>query len=300
MSYDLFFRSRRDLKLSRSDFERYFGQRPNYELNGKQACYSNDDSGVYFVFEYAEGNSNGEQEEPMDSSLLPISFNLNYYRPHIFGLEAEPELAAFVAHFDLTVSDPQMGGMGDGEYSKDGFLKGWNAGNDFGYLAILKNDRPQKILTMPSATIEVLWRWNYQRRARQEELGDRVFVPRIFFIDAGGMVRTTVAWADGIPILLPEVDFVIVPRQRLAPRRWFRSRQDIVVLEWSELEAILPRFPIVAGEINYYQLYYSATPADIERMIRQKPASDSISGGVTIDQILDRELVEKAIARGAG
>ena len=34
-------------------------------------------------------------------SLFPVSFNLNYFRPHVFSLEAEPELAAFVESFDL-------------------------------------------------------------------------------------------------------------------------------------------------------------------------------------------------------
>ena len=47
--------------------------------------------------------------------------NLNYYRPHIFGMEAEPEVSGFVATFEPIIMDPQIGGMADGEYSRDGF-----------------------------------------------------------------------------------------------------------------------------------------------------------------------------------
>src|SRR5207248_9248706 len=67
---------------------------PNYELNDAQALYSNEDSGVYFAFEFLQ--QDGDDEEGRDTSLLPVSFNLNYFRPHAFGLEAEPELSAFV------------------------------------------------------------------------------------------------------------------------------------------------------------------------------------------------------------
>ena len=31
-----------------------------------------------------------------DSTMLPVSFNLNYFRAHPFGLEAESEVGAFV------------------------------------------------------------------------------------------------------------------------------------------------------------------------------------------------------------
>ena len=45
--------------------------------------------------------------------------------------------AAFVHAFDLVVDDPQMAGMGRGEFSADGFLAGWNAGNRFAHGAIV-------------------------------------------------------------------------------------------------------------------------------------------------------------------
>ena len=46
--------------------------------------------------------------------FLPVTFCLNFYRPHIFGLEAELEVRAFVKALNLFVSDPHIGGMGEG------------------------------------------------------------------------------------------------------------------------------------------------------------------------------------------
>jgi hypothetical protein len=292
MSYDLFFRSRSPAKsISRPDFVRYFGGRKFWEVKGAQAWYSNEDSGVYFSFDYAESD-----DDRADRSLLPVSFNLNYFRPHPFGLEAEPEVAAFVAQFDLTVSDPQTSGMGDGEYSRDGFLRAWNAGNAFGYAAMVSHNARQEFLILSSARIEASWSWNFSRERRQNEIGDTAFVPRILFFDARGSVRTGVAW-PGMPILLPAVDIVIVPRQQLEPRpgfvsSWSRPKDDLIACSWTELEPIVRRFQKASGEL-VYELFSEVTPADFEQAMGEKRLPNEMKA-VTFDHVLDQELIEQA------
>jgi hypothetical protein len=263
VSYDLFFRSRSPTsRFSRDDFVRHFTGRPHYEVNESQAWYCNEDSGVYFAFDFIERDRVPEAEEESDSCSIPVAFNLNYFRPHAFGLEAEPEVAAFVHAFNLTVSDPQMSGMGDGEYSAEGFLRGWNAGNAFGYRAMISQDHAQTFLTLPSSRIEALWRWNFNRELVQVDIADKAFV--------------------------------LVPRQRLAPRRWFRSNDDIVVFTWRELEPIVRRFRQRSSEPSSHELFYEATPSDIERAIREKQPPAEMPKGVDFDQILDREVLEQA------
>src|SRR5262249_32274818 len=159
-------------------------------------------------------------------------------------------------------------------------LVGWNAGNEFAYRAILSQDPTQRFLTLASSQIETYWRWNYRRALRQREVGDTAFVPRIFFFDVDGQVRTGVAWGDGIPIVLPVVDLVLVPRRQFAPRRWFRSKVDIVVFTWADLEPILGRYQRVSGEPVCYELLYDATPPEIERMIRGKQPPSTMPKGV--------------------
>ena len=51
MSYDLHFANGDDGRaMTEEGFATYFSSRPLYELNGSQAWYSNDDTGVYFSF----------------------------------------------------------------------------------------------------------------------------------------------------------------------------------------------------------------------------------------------------------
>ncbi|MDD5260259.1 MAG: hypothetical protein PHD76_00260 [Methylacidiphilales bacterium] len=137
MSYDLYFTSP---KISREEFTSYFRSRSSYEVSDQQALYQNQDTGVYFSFDYTES-------EPVDEGAIKSSaaFNLNFYRPHFFALEAVDEVTAFVEHFKFLIHDPQNDGMENGPYSPEVFLKGWNHGNEFGYAAVLQQHYRRRI-----------------------------------------------------------------------------------------------------------------------------------------------------------
>jgi hypothetical protein len=293
MSYDLFFRRRSSAGIfSQGEFSNYFKRRKFYEMKGTRAWYSNENTGVYFGFDFNSRDSSARR----DSSLLPIAFNLNYYRPHVFGLEAEPEVAAFVEQFDLTISDPQNQGMGDGAYSRDGFLRGWNAGNEFGYGAIFSQDPGQKVMTLPSKVIQKFWRWNLGVETRLQEIGVDAFVPTVYYFNGVGKVRTGIVWGDGIPILLPEVDIVVAPRDRLAPKPLLGSaKKDMVVFAWDELAGIIKQYPKVPGDPTCHQLYYEKTPPPIEKLFRSKQPPKELPKMIPFDEVLDEELVAKCM-----
>src|SRR5262249_30275746 len=112
MSYDLFFyRDKEQPAITGTAFQKYFRARADYQVKDSQVWYENEDTGVYFSFDYGER----EEEE--------VSFNMNYNRPHIFGLEAELDVSAFVQFFRVLVDDPQDAGMGQGAYTSQGFLE---------------------------------------------------------------------------------------------------------------------------------------------------------------------------------
>jgi hypothetical protein len=197
MSYDLFFRSPRDL----DQIKAYFAEQPHVAVTEAQARYENDATGVYFNFDLGPDQ---------------IAFNMNYYRPHVFGLEAEPVVSAFVAEHAPAIHDPQREGMGDGPYSPAGFLRGWNAGNRFGYLAIGGMQDSPRPLTLPSARVESMWRWNFAKERTAEHFEDRLdelppcFVPTIMpFQVADHEVQTAIVWDLEMEIAIPDVDLVL-------------------------------------------------------------------------------------------
>ena len=138
MSYDLFLSAGPGKKLSKKTFSDYFGQRARYNVGDGQAIYQNEDTGVYFIF-----------DEPEDGI---VAFNLNYLRPHVFGLEAALELEQFSEAFAATVGDPQ-GFMEEGAgFQTELFLQGWNEGNQMAYGPMLK-EQSEPIYCWPSQRI---------------------------------------------------------------------------------------------------------------------------------------------------
>src|SRR5262249_46246164 len=120
-------------RLQRESFFAYFNG-DKYSQDGDTVNYSNSDTGVYFHFTWYESDSSEEtpkSKKDHSRSQPSIHFNMNFYRPHFFGLEAAQILTPFVKHFDLVVNDPQAEGMGQGDFTEEGFLRGWNAGNRF-------------------------------------------------------------------------------------------------------------------------------------------------------------------------
>jgi len=285
MSYDLFFRAKSTAKHVGEDlFRRYFSSRPHYRLENSQAWYENQETGVYFSFDY-----NQTPDDEFDPELEAVTFNINFFRPHVFALEAEPELSAFVHHFDLLVSDPQNNGMGEGEYSRRGFLDGWNAGNEFAYQAVLRGQQPE-YFTMPSPKIRYCWQWNLIRPELEAQYAQLdVFVPRIFLLSTGGRASTAVVWGDGVAIALPDVDYLIMPRQEFAPFNRVKTEGDEVFLRFEAAESILADYPSNERPLPHRLLDYDTPPAKIVRFFKEQQTFQGKLQGISLDRVLDEE-----------
>jgi hypothetical protein len=289
MSYDLYFKSQgQDSKPDSGAFAEYFKKRRNYKVSDKQAFYQNETTGVYFGYDL---NTEADEKE---SDMLPVRFNLNYFRPHIFGLEAEPEVASFVKEFELLVFDPQIGGMGDGEYSTNGFLNGWNKGNEFAYESVLKRNPQSPIHSLPTLRIDECWRWNAARDGLQKEFGENVFVPRYMFVQRGDVIVTTVVWPDGIPIAMPDSDTILVQRKSILPKRFFRSVEDMAFTARRAMDEVLGSFPIKQGALPYHLLDYTSAPESVVVRLRQLEPTKEKLEAISVDQILNAEMVNKA------
>lgn len=286
MSYDLFFKPRAGTFES-SRFGEYFRQRKHYRVEGTQAWYENEDTGVYFVFELQD------EAEHEDGEYFPVALNVNYFRPSPFGLEAEPEVRAFIHAFDMTVSDPQTHGMGDGEYSSELFLSGWNYGNEFGYAAILRDpENREDLISLPTADLISAWSWNFARNNLQDALGESKFVPRVMFMLIDGQPATVAVWPDGIPIAVPRVDYFLVPRKELAPRRFLRRIEDQALVAHEQVLPIFRRFSAARPD-GVLVLNYVSAPREIKAFVEGLPSNEREITGVPADKVMNRELVAK-------
>jgi hypothetical protein len=288
MSYDLYFTKPR---ISREQFETYFAENSLYQVSKGEALFRNRRTGVYFVFRYEDPKAADDEE-----IACCASFNLNYYRPHYFGLEAEPEVMKFVERFGFSIHDPQTEGMGDGPYSSDGFLRGWNHGNEFGYSAVLRSERPpEHVWLLPTQRLEAIWRWNCQTETIQAAFREDIFVPTIFFMSVEGKLASTVVWPDAISELIPEVDFLYIGRKVLAPKRLFqREAKDECIIPFAVARSALEPYRTEKYVIAAYHLPAPKAPKEIHEFVRSlRPSSISVQG-VAADGVLNQELVEKA------
>jgi hypothetical protein len=273
MSYDLLFQAGAGKKLTRKTFAAHFGARNNYKVANGQAFYQNEDTGVYFIFNEPEGGV--------------VAFNLNYFRPHVFGLEAAPELEAFVTAFVATTADPQ-GEMEDGVFRREAFLRGWNAGNKLGYQAMLK-EPGEPVHTWPQRRIQEVWEWNYGRAEQQQAAGESIFLPAIWAVDMEGKALSMVVWPPDCAILLPAVDGVLVPLPQAGP-----ESEDAALVRWEELEPLVRWYREPGPGRARYRLDFDAWPEPIAAFLAQERPAVGRLQGVGLDEILDQELVDEA------
>lgn len=291
MSYDLLFHRRDDADGLDDRFRAFFAERAHYTLDGGTATYCNEDTGVYFSFELSSdsGGGDGDPEDDAESQEW-AAFNINFFRPTCFALEAAPELQAFTDALPVRIEDPQ-GDMADG-FDVAGFLREWQHGNRVGCRALVEQG-----IEMPAvrdgAELESVWRWNLGRGALQDRLGDGVFVPRIMFFRDGDTARTGCAWNDGIPMVLPRTDVVVLVRDELAPRRWFRKQRHLCVVEFDELDAALQGFRVEREPVEHVYLDYDLPPPGIVAAFRAADREAQLTR-MSADQVLDRELFEHA------
>lgn len=286
MSYDLFLQPRAHAPDATALLE-YFRGRRNFTVENGQALYRNDYTGVYFHFEKNSGEDG-----------YPIAFNVNFFRPSFFALEAEREVGAFVRQFDCVVLDPQTDGMGEGDYSGDRLIAGWNRGNAFAVEVMLKRtaDTAQTIPTLPTDHLLQIWRWNDGVQALQARRGRNIFVPRIMVRRIDGELATVASWGDGVSTIFPKVDYLIVVRDKLAPSKFFVRTRDAIVVPWERVRPLLEKHgaPQEGGALA---LEYRRAPADVAAFIRSLPPENPSIERIDFGSIIDRELVDRANAR---
>jgi hypothetical protein len=198
-------------------------------------------------------------------------------------LEAQKELSSLIAEFPCQIYDPQMHGMDNGPYSNEGFLRGWNAGNRFGVQAILSQSK-SKIWSLPKERLRETWQWNYDIPVRCATHGERQFIPRIVYFGISDVAQTVVVWGDGMPVLLPKVDFVLMGRSENGP-------PSFSLTSWETVTDLL-RGVGIQEESYGFNLNYVKTPIAIQSFVKSMvPTEKSNLTRISADNIFDDDLI---------
>jgi len=255
MSYDLTLRPRVGI-LTEDAFVTYFNEQENVsfpEDEPEVAAYFHPRTEVYFHFRYEPPN----RDEPGGK----LTFHINFFRPHVFALEAEPVLHGAVEALDLEVEDPQEAGVEGAEFDGEQFLRGWNFGNRLAYLhfvgqhhldALAEDDALEEdeedeedetakgtakeavtdagadgvqVFCLPRADLQRIWRFNYEGALLGEEFDGAYQVPAVGFAEQHGGLVTVASVDISGDFLLPRVDVVHV--QQDAREQAFVAWEDV-------------------------------------------------------------------------
>ncbi len=219
MSFDLWFASKEiETVPNIRDVQEWFMNRTNYDpenINDSQAMYENKDTGVYFIVEF------GSVFDPADApdtkrSVFAVVL-LNYLRPKFFAVECALEIQQFANRFGLEVCDPQESEDDFVAFDDKKFVASFSKHSRWAVKSMGENHGFTPKL-MPSEKLEVLWRWNFQKKDREAETNEDVFFPTMFVFEAGGNFSTGVVWPDGIPTVIPPCDSIYIHWDELAQK----------------------------------------------------------------------------------
>jgi hypothetical protein len=282
----------------------YFQRRTKYQIAAAQALYRDEITGVTFTFNEYDVERNSCTPADLRGALsyldlLPVSFNINYFRPHTFGLEAEPELTKFVEHFDLLVYDPQIDGMTDGIYTPGGFLKGWNSGNDFAHSALFSASSSSEIYALPSATLEEHWRWNVAHDELERSYAERgLFVPAIWYVSYRGRAWSAVSWAEGIEIALPRVDIILTYRSPSKLGKLTGGRPEQLMVKMADIAPRLEGFERRNDPYDHIIIEFGGdrAAAELAKLFQGRHPDWNDLRRLNPERVLDAEIVDKYLA----
>jgi hypothetical protein len=272
MSYDLFITPK---QFDHRAIIEWFKGREHYEVSDVQAFYQNPDTGTYFAFNFELGVPGDDDAAPRPH----VAFNLNFFRPHTFALEAEPEVATFIKAFDATIEDPQMEGTASGPYSREAFLNGWNVGNRFAFRDTGRDAVPTPV-PADQSVVEEAWRWNHGRAALNASMKEDLFVPLVSWFEVNGTLPFASAciWPHEVSMILPATaaTHILLVRQ---PRLGVFARMGLGGAKGTQKsEYKLVPFPETIRETGMQRSEISGVPVFISPPARSRAVRQLFEG----------------------
>jgi hypothetical protein len=230
MSYDLYFYRKKDNELSEQAVADYLKKTLPFNISdySRQWNYENPETGVYFLMDWNDPNTDKEDIEIWDSfdefEYLNFSFSINFFRPRYFALEIFPIIEKFIDELDLYILNSQEGDEIEipKKFEKGYFQDQWIRHNE---QVSITHFEELSFKFMPPEKSNAMWWFQLHRTELQDGLVEDIFVPGFFVINnkEDNKLYTACVWPKHIPIILPIVDYVIVQKEY---KRLFKTVEE--------------------------------------------------------------------------
>lgn len=219
MSFDIYFYKKKNHHVTEQNISDYLNKTLPFNDSDSptQWSYENPETGVYFIIDWNEPNTDREDIEIWDSfdefEYLNFSISINFFRPRYFGMEVFPIIERAIDEFDLYILDSQD--EDDAENPRkfpQGYLQDqWIRHNDQLSATYFEE---LNFNFMPLEKSNYMWWFQLHRTELQDNLGTGTFVPGFLVLKSkqDDNLYTACVWPEHIPLILPVVDYVIIKK----------------------------------------------------------------------------------------
>ncbi|NSX56294.1 hypothetical protein [Parasulfitobacter algicola] len=224
MSYDIIVLSRNG-QVDQNDLQDHLLTHPYATQYQNTIDYENPKSGVHF--QWIIGADDAYNPDDMPGGQL-ATLVLNFNRPTPFAQEAAHVLIALSKRLAVMFYDMQSDLLID-RYSDPAELVQPYVSHAQVAISALRSQDADLVasLRMPTIALQAIWRWNFDRDAFTDGLGEDLFVPRVQLMMLDNRLQTFAIWGgDAVPMLCPQVDILLISRTNTAPKSGFLKRRQ--------------------------------------------------------------------------
>ena len=240
MSYDLYFYKKKDNPFSKEEIILEFKKMIPNDISevDTQIHYENERTGVYFLIDINEPNSEKEDIELFDQfdgfENTNLSASINFLRPDYFGQEIFPIIGSICEKLDLHIFNPQEFDQSRErplKWTSTELVQHWTEHNT----QVSKQQFKELDLKYyPKDKSDKIWEYTSKIEALDREIEEDVYIPNVFMImdESTKELFSYVVWSEAIPLILPKVDFVILVKNY---KRFFKTIEEIGIVKHEDI-----------------------------------------------------------------
>lgn len=240
MSYDLYFYRKKENPISKEKIQAEFKEMIPIDISevDTQIHYENERTGVYFLIDINEPNTEKEDIELFDSfdgyENTDLSASINFLRPDYFGREIFPIIGEICEKLDLYVFNPQ-----EFDETRERPLK-WTSAEltkhwtDHNAQVSKQQFKELELKYYPKDKSDKIWEYTSMIDTLENEMNEDIYIPNLYMImnQETKEIFSYLVWTQRIPFVLPKVDFVVLVKSY---RKLFKKIEEIGIVEYHDI-----------------------------------------------------------------